>query len=86
MTRTSTLGPLSLCLLLLAGCTLVPQSPEQTPTVTGCPVVTRCSLPPAAPQDNGDLSDADDAVLAAWADCAAKVDVIYQHNQREAQP
>ncbi|WP_241668825.1 Rz1-like lysis system protein LysC, partial [Stutzerimonas nosocomialis] len=39
-------GLLSLCLILLAACTNVPPSPEQTVTVSGCPVVTRCMLNP----------------------------------------
>ena len=51
-----------------------------------CPVVTRCILPPAAPIDNGGLSDDNDAILAAWADCAAQVDAVYDHNQQSAAP
>lgn len=49
----------------------------------GCPVVTPCSLLPAAPLNNGELSDDTDAILAAWAECAAQVDAVYQHNQRQ---
>lgn len=47
-----------------------------------CPVVTRCTLPPAAPIANGELSDDIDTILAAWADCAAQVDAVYDHNQQ----
>lgn len=76
-------GLTSLCLLLLAGCTSAPPSPEPTVTVAGCPIVTRCSLDPAAPTSNGDLSDEADYLLGAWADCAAKVDALYDHNQKD---
>lgn len=51
-----------------------------------CPVVTRCTLPPAAPVDNSELSDDNDALLAAWADCAAQVDAVYEHNQQSPAP
>lgn len=51
-----------------------------------CPVVTRCTLPPATPVDNGELSDDNDALLAAWADCAAQVDAVYEHNQQSPAP
>jgi len=79
-------GLLSLCLLLLVACTNVPLSPEQTVTVSGCPVVTRCTLNPAAPASNGELSDDSDYLLSAWAECAAQVDVVFEHNQQGDQP
>ena len=85
-TRPIKAGLLSLCLLLLAACTTARPSPEQTVTVSGCPVVTRCTLNPAAPIDNGELSDDSDYLLSAWAECAAKVDLVLEHNQRSAQP
>ena len=81
-TRPIKAGLISLCLLLLAACTSVPPLPEQTVTVSGCPVVTRCTLNPAAPIDNGELSDDSDYLLSAWAECAAKVDVVFEHNQQ----
>jgi hypothetical protein len=80
------LGLLSLCLMLLAACTNVPPSPEPQVTVSGCPIVTRCTLDPAAPASNGELSDDSDTIMAAWAECAAKVDIIVDHNQRSPQP
>ncbi|WP_419583481.1 Rz1-like lysis system protein LysC [Stutzerimonas stutzeri] len=80
------LGLLSLCLLLLAACTNVPPSPEPQVTVSGCPVVTRCTLDPAAPSSNGELSDDGDNLMASWGECAAKVDLIVDHNERGAQP
>jgi len=48
--------------------------------------VTRCTLVPAAPIDNGDLSDDGDYLMGAWAECAAKVDLVVEHNARAEQP
>ena len=79
-------GLISLCLMLLAACTSAPPSPEPEATVSGCPVVTRCTLNPAAPASNGELSDDGDYLMAAWGECAAKVDQIVDHNERAAQP
>lgn len=79
-------GLLSLCLMLLAACTNAPPSPEPQVTVSGCPVVTRCTLDPAAPSSNGELSDDTDYLMAAWGECAAKVDTIVDHNERGARP
>ncbi|MDF5870838.1 Rz1-like lysis system protein LysC [Pseudomonas aeruginosa] len=86
MTRPCKPGLISLCLMLLAGCTSAPPSPEQTATVSGCPVVTRCSLLPAQLQNNGELSDDSDYLMSAWAECAAKVDTVVDHNQQHASP
>lgn len=83
MTRVLIVGGLSLSLALLAGCMSAPPLAEQTLTVSGCPVVTPCSLLPAAPQNNGELSDDSDYLLAAWAECAAQVDTVYQYNQQQ---
>jgi len=82
MTRPLLIGALSLCLLLLAGCMSAQPLPEPVVIVTGCPVVTPCSLLPAAPQNNGELSDDSDYLLSAWAECAAQVDAVYQHQQQ----
>ncbi|HFX2802439.1 TPA: Rz1-like lysis system protein LysC [Pseudomonas aeruginosa] len=57
--------------------------PEQTITVSGCPVVTACTLNPATPTSNDELSDDSDYLLSAWAECAAKVDTIIKHNQQQ---
>ena len=83
MTRVLVIGASSLCLALLAGCMSGQALPEQTITVSGCPVVTACSLNPAAPTSNGELSDDSDYVLAAWAECAAKVDTVIQHTEQQ---
>ncbi|WP_310285301.1 Rz1-like lysis system protein LysC [Pseudomonas peli] len=86
MTRVLVIGAASLSLALLAGCMSAPALPEHTVTVSGCPVVTPCSLLPAAPQINGQLSDDSDYLLSAWAECAAQVDMIYSHHQPRADP
>lgn len=82
MTRPLLIGALSLCLLLLAGCMSAPPLPEPVVTVLGCPVVTPCSLLPAAPHSNEGLSDDSDYLLSAWAECAAQVDAVYDHQQQ----
>lgn len=86
MTRVLIVGGLSLSLMLLAGCMSAPPLAEHTVTVSGCPVVTPCSLLPAAPHSNGQLSDDSDYLIAAWAECAAQVDMIYSHQQPRADP
>lgn len=86
MTRVLVIGAASLSLMLLAGCMSAPPLAEHTVTVSGCPVVTRCSLLPAAPQNNGQLSDDSDYLIAAWAECAAQVDMIHNHQQPRADP
>jgi len=48
--------------------------------------VVPCRLPPASPASNGELLRDIEAVEAAWADCAAQVDMIHQHQQKAAQP
>lgn len=83
MTRVLVIGGLGLSLALLAGCMHAQALPEQTITVSGCPVVTACSLNPAAPTNNGELSDDSDYVLASWAECAAKVDTIIKHSLQQ---
>ena len=79
-------GLISLCLTLLAGCASAPPSPEPLVIETGCPAVVPCRLPPASPASNGELLRDIEAVEAAWADCAAQVDMIHQHQQKAAQP
>ena len=74
-------GLLSLCLMLLAGCGSAPPLPAPTLTVTGCPAVVPCQLPATSPRNNGDQLTDQDRVEAAWADCAAQVDMVYQHQQ-----
>ena len=54
-------------------------SPAPTLTVNGCQVVVPCVLPATAPTANGDLLNDQDVVEQAWAECAAQVDRVYQH-------
>ncbi|WP_336604870.1 Rz1-like lysis system protein LysC [Stutzerimonas stutzeri] len=79
------IGLTSCCLLLLAGCASAPQSPEPLIISIGCPVVTPCQLPPAAPSSNGDLLADAEALETAWAECAATVDLVVEHNERGTQ-
>ena len=74
-------GLLSLCLMLLAGCGSAPPLPAPPLIVTGCPAVVPCQLPATSPRNNGDQLTDQDRVEAAWADCAAQVDMVYQHQQ-----
>ncbi|MDY7547275.1 Rz1-like lysis system protein LysC [Glaciimonas sp. CA11.2] len=76
MTSPFALGLLLLCLTLLPGCASVPPSSVPTLIVTGCPPVTRCQLPATAPTTNGALHLALERTEAAWAMCAAQVDMI----------
>ncbi len=38
--------------------------------------MTRCTLPAMHPRSNGELSDALNQARAAWANCAAEVDMV----------
>ncbi len=38
--------------------------------------MTRCTLPAMHPRSNGELSDALNQARAAWASCAAEVDMV----------
>lgn len=49
--------------------------------MTGCPAVVPCQLPATAPSANGDLLSDSERLEAAWADCAAQVDMLYRHQQ-----
>ncbi|WP_231566791.1 Rz1-like lysis system protein LysC [Erwinia sp. 9145] len=68
---------------MLSGCAADRPSPEVTLTVTGCPRITRCHLPPSAPQSNGDLLRVLDETEAAWASCADKVDTIVTCQEKD---
>lgn len=45
-----------------------------------------CSLPATAPASNGDLLTDTERLEAAWAECAAQVDMVYNHQQPRADP
>ncbi|WP_337957918.1 Rz1-like lysis system protein LysC [Pseudomonas sp.] len=75
------IGLPSLCLTLLAGCGSAPPSPAPTLIVSGCPAVVPCQLPATGPNHNGDLLTDQERTEAAWAECAAQVDMIFQQQQ-----
>ncbi|WP_420876158.1 Rz1-like lysis system protein LysC [Pseudomonas gessardii] len=66
---------------MLAGCANAPPSAAPPLIVTGCPAVVPCHLPASSPLHNGDLLTDQDRAEAAWADCAAQVDMIYKYQQ-----
>lgn len=78
-------GLIGLSLTLLAGCGSVPPSPAPTLTVSGCPVVVPCLLPATSPTKNGQLLTDQERTELAWAECAAQVDAVYQHQVKHEQ-
>ncbi|QYX51505.1 Rz1-like lysis system protein LysC [Pseudomonas sp. S07E 245] len=72
-------GLISLSLTLLAGCASAPPSPAPTLIVNGCPVVVPCTLQATAPTLNGELLTDQERTELAWAECAAQVDRVYEH-------
>ena len=75
------IGLPSLCLTLLAGCASAPPLPAPTLIVSGCPAVVPCQLPETRPSHNGDLLTDQERTEAAWAECAAQVDMIFKQQQ-----
>ncbi|MGK3121154.1 Rz1-like lysis system protein LysC [Pseudomonas corrugata] len=69
---------------LLAGCASAPQSPEPLRIETGCPAVVPCTLSATNPDKNGALLNDQEATESDWAQCAAQVDMVYQHQQAKA--
>lgn len=76
-------GPTLLCLMSLCACTKAPLLPAPTITLNTCQAVSPCTLPAMAPSTNGDLDGALTIAKAAWATCAAKVDMIVMCQARE---
>ncbi|WP_254597964.1 Rz1-like lysis system protein LysC [Burkholderia lata] len=60
----------------MSACKPIPLSPAPTITSAPCQTVSPCTLPAFAPRTNGDLDAALTTAKAAWATCAAKVDMI----------
>ncbi|MCO7537804.1 Rz1-like lysis system protein LysC [Pseudomonas asiatica] len=83
--RNFRIGLSALCLTLLAGCASVPPSPAPTLTVSGCPVVVPCTLQATSPTSNGQLLTDQERTELAWAECAAQVDLVYQHQVNHGQ-
>ena len=77
-------GLTSICLMLLAGCASAPPSPEPLLIATGCPAVVPCTLSATKPDKNGALLNDQEAIENDWAQCAAQVDMVYQHQQAQA--
>jgi hypothetical protein len=46
--------------------------------------VVPCSLQATHPTSNGELLTDQDRAEAAWADCAAQVDMVYRHQLEQA--
>lgn len=69
-------GLLSLCLILSSGCSSMARSPAPLPIVNECPRVQPCTLPAVTVASNGDVRAAVDRAEAAWAECAAVVDLV----------
>ncbi|WP_244111865.1 Rz1-like lysis system protein LysC [Burkholderia diffusa] len=59
-----------------AACTPFRPSPAPTITVNECAAVSPCTMEATEPRTNGEMSDALEVVRAAWARCAAVVDMI----------
>lgn len=69
----------------VAACMQAPPSPRATIMLNTCQAVSPCTLPALAPRTNDDLNVALTTTKAAWATCAAKVDMIVTC-QAKAQP
>ncbi|WP_218187487.1 Rz1-like lysis system protein LysC [Pseudomonas sp. NBRC 111118] len=78
-------GLIALCLMLLAGCAKDRPSQAPTLTVSGCPVVVPCTLQATSPASNGQLLTDQERTELAWAECAAQVDLVYQHQVNHGQ-
>ncbi|MCG1017375.1 MULTISPECIES: Rz1-like lysis system protein LysC [Burkholderiaceae] len=75
-TRPFAPGPLLLCLTMLCACTPAPPLPAPKITLNECARVSPCTMPSMAPRTNGELAESLSAARAAWAACAAQVDMI----------
>lgn len=76
-------GLLALSLLILSGCANTAPSPAPRLIVNSCPKVQRCSLPAVQVRNNGDMNTAIEQAEAAWAECAAVVDMIVDCQAQE---
>ncbi len=82
-TKIYAIGPLLLSLVLLSACATTTPSPAPQLIEKRAPAVTRCTLPAVTIRNNGDLQAALDRAEAAWAECAAEVDMIIEHQGGE---
>ncbi|WP_235048766.1 Rz1-like lysis system protein LysC [Franconibacter helveticus] len=74
-----------LCLLTLSGCKSDRQLPAPQVMPLTCPKIARCQLPASNPATNGELIAAKDAAEAAWAQCAARVDMTVDCQEKYEQ-
>ncbi|MEX3614284.1 MAG: Rz1-like lysis system protein LysC [Burkholderia gladioli] len=70
----------------MPACKQAPLSPEPVITFSACQTVSRCQLPAMTPTTNGELSDALAQTRAAWAQCAAVVDLVADCQARLESP
>ncbi|MGL5815335.1 MAG: Rz1-like lysis system protein LysC [Aeromonas sp.] len=70
---------------MLSGCSSAPPSPAPQIIRLTCQSLTPCQLPPASPANNGDLLDQLTQTEAAWASCAAQVNILITCQQRQKQ-
>ncbi|WP_369293054.1 Rz1-like lysis system protein LysC [Motilimonas sp. 1_MG-2023] len=68
---------------MLSACASGPPSPAPTVINLGCNKVTACTLPASHPTKNEDLNADIENILAAWASCAAQIDMIIQCQERQ---
>ncbi|WP_322029096.1 Rz1-like lysis system protein LysC [Paraburkholderia sp. J76] len=66
----------------MPACTTPPPKPAPPITLQQCQTVPRCTFPAMAPRTNGDLDDALTIARAAWASCAAIVDMVFNCQQQ----
>ena len=76
-------GLISLCLMLSAACSTVPEPPQVFPVQMVYPVLTRCIKPLLNIQVNEDFAYALETTELARALCAAKVDSIIQIQEQQ---
>jgi hypothetical protein len=69
-------GLVCLCLALLSACASTAPSPAPRLIEQACPIVSPCTLPAVMVRANGDLNLALERAEAAWAECAAVVDMV----------
>ncbi|WP_353655331.1 Rz1-like lysis system protein LysC [Citrobacter sp. Cpo091] len=69
--------------MMLSGCNSAPPSPALRVITLTCPAITRCTLPASQPETNGDLRAEVDVAGNAWAQCAARVDMIVDCQEQQ---
>ncbi|WPX45661.1 MULTISPECIES: Rz1-like lysis system protein LysC [unclassified Undibacterium] len=65
----------------MPACANIPTTAVPATIVQTGPYVSRCQLAASAPKTNGELQLALERTQAAWADCAAQVDMLVDHQE-----